>query len=59
MNSDTWSYPGEINVIEGSNVEIPVANMWDHEKPNQISRNQFSLYRTLEGEVVEDCFAQI
>jgi hypothetical protein len=59
MNSDTWFYPGEMNVIEGSTVEIPVANMWDHEKPNQISRNQFSLFRTLEGEVVEDCFNQI
>jgi hypothetical protein len=55
MNSDTWFYPSEMNVIEGSTIEIPVANMWD--RNNLISRNQFSLFRTLEGEVVEDCFS--
>lgn len=59
MSSDTWSYPGEINIIENGSVEIPVSHMWDPEKPNALSRNQFTLYRTLEGEVVEDCFASI
>jgi phosphate-selective porin len=34
MSSDTWSYPGEINIIENGTVEIPVAHMWDPEKPN-------------------------
>ena len=39
MSSDTWSYPGEINIVENGTVEIPVSHMWDPEKPNALSRN--------------------
>jgi hypothetical protein len=59
MGTDTWSYPGEINIIENGSVEIPVSHMWDPDRPNALSRNQFTLYRSLEGEVVEDCFSSI
>jgi len=59
MRSDSWSYPSEMNVIENGSVEIPVSSMWDPAKPNELSRHQFTLYRTLDGQVIEDCFNNI
>ena len=38
LNGDTWHYPSQVNLIEGSKFEIPVSDMWDPARPNQLDR---------------------
>jgi len=38
LNGDTWHYPTSVNLIAGSKFEVPVAEMWDSNRPNQLDR---------------------
>ena len=38
LKSDTWHYPQEIHLLEGATLEIPVAEMWNSAKPNELMR---------------------
>ena len=33
--------------------------MWDPAKPNELKRQQITFYRSIEGEVTDDCFAKL
>jgi len=38
LKGDTWHYPKEIHLLEGATLEIPVAEMWNTAKPNELMR---------------------
>lgn len=56
MQSDLWNYPDELDLIEGSSVELPVARFWED---NGAQREQFTAFRMVDSQVVEDCFPQL
>jgi len=41
LNSDVWTYPKNVELVQGAKFEIPVANMWD--ATNKLDRRQISL----------------
>lgn len=38
LEGDTWHYPQSVNLLAGSKFEIPVSEMWDSARPNQLDR---------------------
>ena len=57
--TDFWKYPTQMNLLQGSGFSIPIKEMWDPAKPNEVKRQQFTFYRSIEGEVTDDCFADL
>ena len=46
-------------MAEGQSFEIPVAKMWDPKKPNELMRQQVTLFRSKDGVVIDDWFPKI
>ena len=56
--TDQWTYPVQVDLVQGSNVSIPVAFMWDPTK-DILDRRQVTLIRKRHDIVIEDCFKKI
>ena len=55
---DQWTYPVQVDLVQGQSVQIPVAAMWSPTK-DELDRRQVSLIRKRHDIVIEDCFKKI
>jgi hypothetical protein len=56
--TDDWSYPGQIDIVHGDKVLLPIHPQWDMKK-NRTDFKQINLIRSKNGTVLEDCTKKI
>ena len=57
--SDFWKYPTSMNLLQGGSFSLPIKDMWDPTKPNELLRQQFYFCKRINGETIEDCFPKL
>ena len=48
-----------MNLLQGGNFSLPIKDLWDPAKPNELLRQQFYFCKRVNGETIEDCFPKL